>query len=51
MPEAKKPKSPVVLIKDFFGLSAKEAMDLVKGLPAPDKEQLAQGIKDGSLTY
>lgn len=50
MTEAKKP-SNIKLIKDFFGMTAKEAMAEAKALTDQDKEELAAGITSGTLTY
>lgn len=46
-----KPPSDIKVIKDFFHLSAKEAMAEAKVLTAEDKKQLADGIRNESLTY
>lgn len=48
--EDKKP-SDIKSIKDFFGLSAKDAMTEAKKLTPADKAQLGDGIRNGSLTY
>ena len=50
MTDEKKP-SNIVAIKTFFGLSAQEAMKEARTLTEQDKQQLGDGIRDGSLTY
>jgi hypothetical protein len=51
MAEATKPKTDMVVIKEYFGMSAKEAIGQVKTLTPEDKAQLAGGIRDESMTY
>ena len=46
-----KPKSDLILIKEFFGMSATETMQETKALTPEDKKQLGDGIRNGSLTY
>lgn len=46
-----KPKSNALVIKEFFGLSATEAIAALKTLTDEDKQQLGDGIRNGSLTY
>lgn len=46
-----KPKSNTILIKEFFEMSAKEAMAAAKTLTDKDKEQLGDGIRTAKLTY
>jgi hypothetical protein len=48
---AKKPPSDMVVIKQFFGMNASEAMAEVKKLTAEDKAQLAGGIRAETMTY
>lgn len=38
-------------IKDFFQMSAREAMAAANTLSDEDKKQLGDGIRNGSLTY
>jgi hypothetical protein len=38
-------------IKDFFVLTAKDAMAEAKTLTAEDKQQLGDGIRSGTLSY
>jgi hypothetical protein len=48
------PKSDAVVIKEYFGMSLPEARAELTGpggLAKQDKADLAQGIRDGSLTY
>lgn len=55
MSEEPKKKGPVVVLKEFFGL--KEDQDLrgflaeLKELSTEEKEQLAEGINNGTFTY
>ena len=44
-------KSDAIVIKEYFDLSAKEAIATIKTLSREEKEQLAGGIRNGSLTY
>ena len=46
-----KPKSNLICIKEFFGMSATQTMAESKRLSDVDKEQLGAGIRDGSLNY
>jgi hypothetical protein len=50
-PSKKKPPSDMVIIKQFFDMSASEAMAEVKKLTSVDKAQLAGGIRDETGTY
>lgn len=53
MAETKSPTN-LALVKDYFGMSAKEFMAEKKGdnpLTTADIEQLGEGIRNGSLTY
>lgn len=50
MADEKKP-SNIKAIKDYFGMSASEAMAESKQLTPEDKAQLGQGILEGTLTY
>lgn len=38
-------------VGDFFGMTSKEMMKEWKALSDTDKEQIKQGIGDGTLTY
>lgn len=38
-------------IAHFFGVSGKAAMEAMRGLSVGEKNVLAAGIQDGSLTY
>lgn len=47
-------QSDTALIKNYFGMdlpTAKREMTGPDGLTREDKAELAQGIRDGSLTY
>jgi len=44
-------KSDVVTVKEFFGMTSKEAIVELKTLPSEDRRQLAEGIRNDSLTY
>jgi hypothetical protein len=44
-------KSDAILVKEFFGMTAGEAIKELKQLAPGDKQQLAEGIRNGSLTY
>jgi hypothetical protein len=44
-------KSDAILIKEFFELSASEAIKEIKSITPEAKKQLAEGIRNGSLTY
>lgn len=50
-----KDRSPLKLIKEFFGLKDGQKMtefaNEYKTLTDEDKEQLADGIEDGTLSY
>ena len=50
MSEEKTP-SDVITVKEFFGMTAQEAVKELKTLPAEDRQKLAEGIRNGSLTY
>lgn len=47
MPE----QSNVVAIAKFFELKGKAALDAMRGLTDEDKQQLGDGIRNGTLTY
>lgn len=55
MEENKEGQTTTKLIKEFFGIKEGEVLkDFVvefKKLTPEDKEQLAEGIRNGSLTY
>lgn len=44
-------KSPLKLIREFFGMSMAEMKAEWVPLPEKDKAQLVQGLTDGTLTY
>lgn len=44
------PKTAATIAK-FFGLKAKDALEAMKGLTQEDKGQLAEGIRNETLTY
>lgn len=46
-----KPKSDAVLIKEYFGMDAKTALAELKELGKEAKEQIGEGIRNGTLTY
>lgn len=48
-----KPKSAVTIISEFFfqGMKASEKMAELKKLTDTDKQQLVDGISNGTLTY
>lgn len=51
MADAVKGKGDTIVVKEFFGLNTKEAIDIKKTMPAEEIKQLAEGIRNGSLTY
>lgn len=53
MPDSQPTQGDAVVIKKFFmeGTSSAEALKELKALTKEDKEQLAGGIRNGSLTY
>ena len=51
MTGTEKKKGDMVVIKEFFEITASEAIKTSKELTAEDKTELAAGIRDGSLTY
>lgn len=44
-------KSPVALVRNFFGMSLQEMKAEWTTMPAADKAQIIQGLTDGTLTY
>lgn len=46
-----KQQSNTVAIARFFGIGGKDAMDQLKVLSEEEKQQLGEGIRNGSLTY
>lgn len=48
-------KTDTILMKEFFGYppggNASDFVKEMKALPEEDKKQLANGLRDGSLTY
>lgn len=46
-------KSNLILIKQFFldGVGASDALKEIRALSEFDKEQLGEGIRNGTLTY
>lgn len=46
-----KPKSDAIVIKEFFEIPSADAIREIKSLTPQDKQELAKGIRDGSLTY
>ena len=51
MTEEAKPQSNTVAIARYFGINGKDAMDQLKQLSDDEKQQLGDGIRNGSLTY
>lgn len=49
--ENNKPPSNTVSIARYFGLHGKEAMEQLRLLDENEKQQLGEGIRNGSLTY
>lgn len=43
--------SNVVAIAKFFDIKGKAAMEAMRSLTTEDKQQLGDGIRNGSLTY
>lgn len=43
--------SNVVAIAQFFNLKGREALSAIRGLNDQDKQQLGDGIRNGTLTY
>lgn len=50
MEDEKAPSNTVVIAK-FFELRGKEAMEFLRSLSAEDKDQLGDGIRNGTLSY
>lgn len=51
MPEEQREPSNVVAIAKFFGISGVEAVSVIKSLSDEEKQQLGEGIRNGSLAY
>ena len=44
-------ESPIAKVREFFGMNLREMKAEWIPLPAKDKEEILQGIMDGTLTY
>lgn len=51
MPEEYKEPSNVVAIAKFFGVSGIDGVSDIKSLSEEEKQQLGEGIRNGSLAY